>query len=70
MTHSLVGDLMYAGVRSFGWIFWLWHRVKQKLGRGEKMNIFDRLVQRIIKSSFEKIFDEHKIQFAKYNNAK
>jgi hypothetical protein len=32
VTHSKLGNLMYLGVRTFGWIFWFWYKwvVKNK----------------------------------------
>lgn len=55
MTNSSVGTLMYLGVRHFGWIFWLWHKIKQKIGRGQKMSGFDRLVQRVVINTWKKM---------------
>lgn len=30
VSHSRIGDFMYLGVRIFGWIFWYWHRLKNR----------------------------------------
>jgi len=48
MTNSSVGDLMFFGVRSFGWVFWYWHRIKQKIGRGGTMNLCDKIYSKVI----------------------
>ena len=29
-TGTRLGDIMFLGVRIFGWIFWYWHRLRMK----------------------------------------
>lgn len=71
MTNSSVGDLMYAGVRAFGWFFWLWHRIKQKIGKSKKLNLWERTYSKVIKTIFRAIlsderFEEEKKRYTKY----
>jgi len=40
---------MYVGVRSAGWIFWYWWRIKQKIGKGFEMSLSDKLYSKIVK---------------------
>lgn len=64
MTNSSVGTLMYKGVRSFGWIFWYWHRIKQRIGKGYTMRIIDKLYYKVVITAF-KSMEWYKYEMAK-----